>query len=169
MNVSDAIRSKRAIRQFQDKALPDEVVKAIVNAGRLSGSAKNRQPWSFVVVRERAALEGLATCGEYCGHLAGAAMAVALVTPDPFQRLSVPFDLGRTTQNMMLAAWEQGVGSVMATIYQPDKAREVLGVPADHVVPWCISFGYPLEDPSQRPPHKGGRRPFEDVVHWERW
>ena len=56
MNVGDAIQSKRAVRQFQDKPLPDEVVAAIVNAGRLSGSAKNRQPWSFVLVRERATL-----------------------------------------------------------------------------------------------------------------
>jgi nitroreductase len=169
MNVMDAIRSKRAVRQFQDKPLPDEVVETIVDAGRLSGSAKNRQPWSFIVVRDRAALEGLSTCGEFCGHLAGAAMAIALVTPDPHQRLSMPFDLGRTTQNMMLAGWELGVGSVMATIYQPNKAAEILGVPPDYVIPWCISFGYPLEDPSRRPPRKGGRRTFEDVVHWDRW
>ena len=145
------------------------MVKAIVNAGRLSGSSKNTQPWSFVAVRERAALEQLATCGQYAGHLAGAAMAVALVTPDPFTRSSVPFDLGRATQNMMLAAWGHGVGSVMATIYQPDKAAEILGVPDEYVIPWCISFGYPLEDPSQRPPRVGGRRSFDEVVHWETW
>ena len=76
MNVGDAIQSKRAVRQFQDKPLPDEVVEAIVNAGRLSGSAKNRQPWSFVLVRERATLNQLATCGAFAGHLAGAALDV---------------------------------------------------------------------------------------------
>lgn len=169
MNVADAIQGKRAVRQFQDRPLPDDVVEAILNAGRLSGSAKNTQPWAFVVVRERAALEQLATCGAFAGHMAGAAMVVALVTPDPFARLTVPFDLGRTTQNMMLAGWEKGVGSVMATIYQPDRVSEILGLPEGYGVPWCISFGYPLEDTSARPPHKGGRRIFDEVVHWEQW
>lgn len=168
MNVTQAIKSKRAVRNFKDEPIPDDVVQAIVNAGRLSGSAKNMQAWQFIVVRERATLQQLATCGQFAAHLAGAAMAVALVTPDPFLRLSVPFDLGRTTQNMMLSAWEQGVGSVMATIYHVDKAAEILSVPPDHVVTWCISFGYPAED-SQQPPSKAGRQQIDDVVHWEKW
>ena len=168
MNVSDAIKSKRAIRKFEDRPIADDVVEAIVNAGRLSGSAKNMQAWQFVVVRQRDALEQLASCGAHAGHLAGAAMAVALVTPDPFYRLTVPFDLGRTTQNMMLTAWEHGVGSVMATIYQADKAARILNVPDDYVVVWCISFGYPAEGSQPNVP-RTGRLKVNDVVHWDKW
>ncbi len=166
--IFNLIKSKRAVRQFRDEQLPEEILQQILEAGRLSGSAKNRQPWYFVAVQERDTLKALSTCGAYASHLAGAALGVALVVEDPFERLTTPFDLGRTTQNMMLAAWSQGVGSVMATIYQPDKAREILGVPMDYTIPWCISFGYPAES-QDRPPRKGGRRGSDDVIHWERW
>lgn len=168
--VYDVVKAKRAVRTFKDEPLPDEVVERILNAGRLSGSAKNMQPWQFVAVRNRDTLSELSECGAYARHLAGAALGVALVTPDPFYRLTVPFDFGRATQNMMLTAWEAGVGSVMATIYQPDRARAVLGVPPEYVIPWCISFGYP--DESQARPSvvkKGGRLGAADVIHYEKW
>lgn len=165
--VYNAIKSRRAVRQFRDEPLPDEAVRRILNAGRLSGSAKNRQPWHFVAVRSRETLRALATCGVSAGHLAGASLGVALVA-DPFERLTVPFDLGRAAQNMILAAWEMGIGSVMATIYQPDKARDILGVPPELTIPWCISFGYPAE-PTDHPPRKDGRREFDEVVHRECW
>lgn len=166
--IYTAIKTRRAVRRFRDERLPDDAVRCILNAGRLSGSAKNRQPWHFIAVSDRETLQALGTYGAYAGHLAGAALGVALVTADPFERLTVPFDLGRAAQNMMLAAWEMGIGSVMATIYQPDKARDILGVPEGFVIPWCISFGYPAE-PTDRPAHKGGRREFDEVVHWEQW
>ncbi len=167
-SVFDTIKAKRAVRTFTDEPLPDEVVERILDAGRRSGSAKNMQPWQFIAVRNHEVLEALSACGKGAWHLAGAGLGVALVTPDPFYRLSVPFDLGRTTQNMMLAAWEMGVGSVMATIYWPDRARAALGVPPDHIIPWCISFGYPAE-PQDRPARKGGRQGLADVVHYEMW
>lgn len=167
--VYDAIRTKRAVREFRDEPLPDEVVERILNAGRLSGSAKNMQPWHFVAVRDRDTLRGLSQSGAFARHLAGAALGVALVTADPFYRLTVPFDLGRATQNMMLAAWEQGVVSVMATMYRPDVAREVLGVPDEYTIPWCISFGYPGEPDQRAVGWKQGRRGRDDVVHYERW
>jgi nitroreductase len=165
--VYNAIKSRRAVRQFRDEPLPDDAVRRILNAGRLSGSAKNRQPWHFVAVRDRETLRALSTCGAYAGHLAEAALGVALVA-DPFERLTAPFDLGRAAQNMILVAWEMGIGSVMATLYQPDKARDLLGIPPEYTIPWCISFGYPAEKVDQ-PPRKGGRREFDEVVHWERW
>jgi nitroreductase len=166
--VFETIKAKRAIRQFRDEPLPEEVTRLILEAGRLSGSAKNMQPWHFIAVQERDTLKKLAACGAYAGHLSGAALGVALVTADPFYRLSVPFDLGRATQNMMLTAWSLGVGSVMATIYQPDRACDILLVPAEYTIPWCISFGYPAE-PVERPARKGGRRTSQEVIHRERW
>ncbi|HEC24347.1 MAG TPA: nitroreductase [Chloroflexi bacterium] len=166
--VFELIRSKRAVRRFRDEPLPESVVTLILEAGRLSGSAKNRQPWHFIAVQKRETLRELAACGAFAGHLAGAALGVALVTGDPFLRLTVPFDLGRAAQSMMLTAWSLGVGSVMATIYRPDRACDILGVPPEYTIPWCISFGYPAE-PSDRPPRRGGRRAADEVIHREHW
>lgn len=164
----DLVKSKRAVRQFRDEPLPPDLVRQILDAGRLAGSAKNLQPWHFIAVQNRETLKALSRCGMYAGHLAGAQLGVALVTHDPYLKLTVPFDLGRAAQNMMLTAWAAGVGSEMATIYQPDRARESLGVPEDFTIPWCISFGYPAETASH-PPRKGGRRPAEEVFHFEHW
>lgn len=166
--VFEIIRTTRSIRQFQETPLPEAIITQILEAGRLAGSAKNSQPWHFVAVQNRETLRALSTCGEFAGHLSGAALGVALVTEDPFYRITVPFDLGRASQNMILTAWSLGVGSVMATIYQPDKAREILGIPPDYVVPWCLSFGYPMES-QDRPPRKGGRRAAAEVIHREKW
>lgn len=166
--VFETIKIARSIRQFKDERLPEEVVREILEAGRRAGSAKNSQPWHFIAVQERETLKALSTCGGFAGHLAGASLGVALATEDPFMRLTVPFDLGRASQNMILTAWSLGVGSVMATIYQSDRAADILGVPPSHVIPWCISFGYPTE-PTNRPPRKGGRRDASELIHWERW
>lgn len=170
MDVSEAIRTKRAIRKFQDKPLPDEAVRAILNAGRRAQSSKNSQPWHFVVVRERATLEALGKMGTYAGHLAGAALGVVFVTVDPAVRWAIMFDSGQSASYMQLQAWELGIGSCLATIYEPDQARALLGVPFEFTIHVAISFGYP--DPAElapRPPKPAGRRPLEDVVHWEKW
>jgi nitroreductase len=164
----ELVKSKRSVREFAEKPLPQEIIHQILNAGRLSGSAKNMQPWHFVAVERRETLVELSQCGTWAGHLAEAGLGVALVTADPFLRLTVPFDLGRAAQNMMLTAWAAGIGSEMATIYQPDRAREILGVPDEFTIPWCISFGYPSQA-EQPPARKGGRRTAEDVIHFETW
>jgi nitroreductase len=170
MNVSDAIRTKRAVRQFTDQPLPDEVVRTILNAGRRAQSAKNIQPWRFVAVRERQTLQKLSTLGTYAGHMAGAALAVLILTPDPASRFSVMFDAGQAASYMQLAAWELGVGSCLATIYEPEQARELLGFPAEWHARVAISFGYPLEPATLTRPNKaGGRETLDEVVKWERW
>ena len=170
MNVQDAIRTKRAVRKFTPEPLPEETILAILNAGRRAQSAKNKQPWQFIAVQERSTLEALSRLGTYAGHLAGAALGVVLATPDPSARWSILFDAGQAAAYMQLAAWERGVGSCLATIYQPDDARRLLSVPGDVFLPVAISFGKPLDPRAlQSPPRKGGRQPLESLVHWERW
>jgi nitroreductase len=170
MNVSDAIRTKWAIRQFKEKPLPDEVVHTILNAGRRSQSSKNNQPWQFMAIREKSVLKDLSETGTYAGHLAGAALGVAILVPDPDERFQTLFDSGQAAAYMQLAAWEQGVGSCLASIYEPEKAREILGYPADWQVRICISFGYPLDEGMlSAAPKKGGRKPLDEMVHWEKW
>jgi hypothetical protein len=126
MNVSEAIRTKRAVREFLAEPLPDESVRAILYAGRRAQSAKNTQPWHFIAIRNRDTLKTLSGMGTWAGHLAGAALGVVILTPDPAQRYSIMFDAGQSASYMQLAAWELGIGSCLATIYEPEKARELL-------------------------------------------
>jgi nitroreductase len=170
MNVSDAIRLKRAVREFSDQPLSQEVILAILNAGRRAQSSKNTQPWHFIAITDKAVLKQLSECGEWAGHLAGAALGVAIVHPDPSEKFQILFDIGQAAAYMQLAAWEMGIGSCLATIYDVEKAREVLGFPADLLIHFAISFGYPLSSEKLTlTPHKGGRRSLDEIVHWERW
>jgi nitroreductase len=173
MDTGTAIRTKRMIRAFEDRPLAPADLELILDAGRHAGSSKNQQRWDFIVVEDRARLRELAAVGPFAGHLAGAAVAVALVTPDPRRAgasLSVLWDLGGAAENMMLAAWELGIGSCPATVYEPALARELLGYPEDRSCEYLLSFGYPA-DPTDlsRPPKAGGRRAADEIVHRERW
>lgn len=173
MSVRDAIETKRVIRRFTDRPLEPDHLVAILNAGRRAASSKNLQRWDFIVCRDRAHLAELAAVGRTADHLAGAAVAIALVTPDPHapgSPLSIVFDLGMAAGNMMLAAWELGLGSVPATVYDHDLARELLGYPADRHCEYLLSFGYPADpDDLVRPNRAGGRQALADIVHDERW
>jgi nitroreductase len=173
MSVWDAITTKRAVRQFTDAPLTLEHLDRILRAGRRSGSSKNLQRWDFIVCRDRAHLRELAAVGPYAGHLAGAAVGIALVTPNPETAdapLSIMFDLGQAAAYMMLAAWELGIGSVPATVYEHDLARQLLGYPDTHHCEYILSFGYPADASQLTAANKPGqRRPLEEIVHEERW
>jgi len=170
MNVSDAIRTKRAVRKFQEKPLTEETMRAILNAGRRSQSSKNNQDWRFIAITDKAVLKELSQCGEWAGHIAGAALAVAILTPSPGEKFQYLFDAGQSAAFMQLAAWELGIGSCPASIYDSEKAREVLGFPPEWHVRLALSFGYPAdEEKLSAAPKKGGRKGLEEVVHWEKW
>lgn len=170
MNVSEAIRTKRAIRKFQARALPEDVIHAILNAGRRSQSSKNEQTWQFIAIRDKSILKALSECGTWAGHLAGAALGVAILTPDPDSKFQIMFDAGQAAAFMQLAAWEMGVGSVPASIYETEKARQILGFPSEWHLRIALSFGYPLdEEKLSAAPKRGGRRSLEELVHWDRW
>ena len=169
----EAVRLKRAIRRFDERPLEPAHLERILEAGRRSGSSKNLQRWSFIVCRDREHLGQLATLGPYAGHLAGAAVAIALVTPDPRgpeAPLSILFDLGQAAASMMLVAWELGIGSCPATVYEQEKAKELLGYPDGM---WCenlLSFGYPADPERLTAPNRpGGRRPLDELMFRERW
>ena len=170
MNVSDAIRTKRAIRKFQDKPLPENLVRAILNAGRRSQSSKNVQAWQFIAIQEKATLKALSECGEWAGHIAGATLCVAILTPEPSEKFQTMFDAGQTAAFMQLLAWELGVGSCPASIYDFERARAILGFPPEWHLRIALSFGYPADDEKlSAAPKKGGRMSLDEVIHWERW
>ncbi len=164
MPVTESIRTFRAVRRFTDQPLPEEAIRTILNAGRRAQSSKNTQPWHFIAIRDRNTLRQLSECGRYAGHLAGAAFAVALVFS-----VSDRFDVGQVAAYMQLAAWELGIGSCIASMWEPEKAKAILGIPEDQHFTIAISFGYPLPEELSRPSRKNARKPFDEVVFWERW
>lgn len=170
MDVSTAIRQKRAIRKFSSISLSDQEKRRILNAGRRSQSSKNTQPWHFIAIDDKKILKKLSKTGLFAGHLAGASMGVAILTPDPDKRFSIMFDAGQAAAYMQLAAWELGIGSCLASIYKPERAREILGFPMNWHLRLAISFGYPKKKGIlEASPKKGGRKAIEEVIRWNAW
>jgi nitroreductase len=171
MDVLDAIRVKRAVRDFAPTPLPEDAVRTILNAGRRAQSSKNSQPWQFVVVTDKDILRQLSLTGDFASHLAGAAVGVVIVTPDePERRDWLMFDVGQAASYMQLAAWELGVGSVIATIYHPGQAQAILGIPEGYRCDVALSFGYPADaSVLTTPPRPGGRKPLDEMTHRNRW
>ena len=173
MDTWQAIDTTRTIRKFEDRPLEPEHLQRILDAGRRAGSSKNSQRWDFVACTDRAHLTQLSEVGPYAQHIATAAAAIALVVPDPATNdapYSIMWDLGRAAQNMTLAAWELGIGSVPATVYNQDLARELLGYPADYWCEFLLSFGFPTNPEALTwKKRAGGRKQLEAIVHYERW
>ena len=170
MQVTQAIRTKRAVRQFTADPIPDQQLVEILNAGRRAQSAKNRQPWHFMAVRDRGTLKALSKLGTYADQLAEAAVAIAILTPDPGERWSIMFDAGQAAAYMQLAAWDLGIGSCPVTIYESEKARALLGFPPEFQLNAVLSMGYPADpDALHRPPQAGGRKSFKEKVSFDRW
>jgi nitroreductase len=165
------IRSKRDTRAYAEQPVPEEVLHRILQAGRMAGSAKHAQPCRFVVIRSPEQKRAIAGCGDFTPHLPAAPLLIAIVTlPDAGQWEPVratSFESGRAAQNMMLAAWAEGITSCPTTMHRHDDAARVLGLPPEHRVTWVIAFGYPAEQAATREPRP--RLPLDEYVHQERW
>ena len=172
MDTIDAIRTLRVVRNYADKPISEEEVRALADSARKTGSSKNTQRWDFVTVRDKVALARLSGVTIYAKHLpyAGAAIALVVDKPDPDHPRSVLWDLGRAAQNITLAAWEMGIGSCPITVQDFGLAAEVLGLPEDKECQYLIALGWPADpDDLKRPPQAGGRKSYDEVVHTERW
>jgi nitroreductase len=173
MDTWTAISTKRAVREFADRPLDEGHLTRILDAGRHAHSSKNTQRWTFVVVQDRERLERLSKVGPWAGHLATAAAGIALVTPtteDGDDPPSVMFDLGQAASQMMLAAWDVGVGTCPVTAYEPELAAEILDLPDGQRCRYLISAGYPARPgDATRPPKSGGRKSLAEIVHRETW
>jgi nitroreductase len=165
MDTFLAIASKRDQREYADREIPEETARRILDAGRISGSAANRQPWRFVAVRDRSLLERVAETVYEPANLLGAKLAVAIVVSD-----SPGFDCGRAAQNMMLAAWNEGVTSCPNGMPDPARAAVALGLPEGERPLNILTFGYPSRprDPETRSAEewiaRAKRKPFDEVV-----
>jgi nitroreductase len=169
--VYDAIRSLRVVRAFRPDPIPREVLDEILEAGRWTGSSKNRQGWAFVVVDDAEGRDRLASAGSFSGPIRASAVSVALVRTAEGN----DFDIGRVAQNIMLAAAARGVGSCPVTLHDSDRARQVTGIPPDAECRYAVALGYADEGPEQaqrtrrREQGVSGRKPVGDIVHWGIW
>ena len=169
MDTYKSIVSLRSIRHFdRSKPVDEPALHRILQAGRMSGSSKNSQPWWFIVIQDQTALAALSKCGNSAQHLADATIAIAIVFDPQFYRGE--FDSGRAAQNMMLAAWNDGIGSCLASMHDEDETRKVLNVPDEYRLQHIISFGYPPEKNLSTPAVKRpGRKPLAEIVFQEKW
>jgi nitroreductase len=171
METWDAITARRDVRDFDERPLPHELLVRILEAGRRAPSARNWQPWDFVVVTDREQLGELANVAPGARHVATSAATIALILPhadDPGARDRAQYDLGQATMAMMIAAADLGIGSGHAGVADRDLARRLLGLPEDRYAARLIDLGYPADRPL-RPIRNPDRRPFDEVVHWGRW
>jgi nitroreductase len=162
-----AIASRRDQRRYLPEALDEDVVRRILDAGRLAGSASNRQPWTFVVVERRDVVEALAPAVFAPGNVLGAGLVVAVVVSG---KGPVSFDAGRAAQNMLLAAWNEGLASCPNGIADRDAAHATLGLSEDETPVIVLTFGSPdrPRDPRSRTAEewsaRANRRPLDVVV-----
>jgi nitroreductase len=162
-----AIASRRDQRRYVPGALPDDVVGRILDAGRLSGSSGNRQPWTFVVVEAPERVEALSRGVFVPGNVLGAGLVVAVVVAG---RGPVSFDAGRAAQNMLLVAWNEGVASCPNGISDRDAVRAVLELGEDEAPAIVLTFGVPERRPEPQARSaaewsaRANRRPLDDVV-----
>jgi nitroreductase len=171
METWDAITSRRNVREFAGRAIPDADLERVLEAGRIAPSSQNNQPWDFVVVTDREILRELANVWRGGGHVARAAAAVALVIGDeeePRVRERNRFDIGQATMQMMIAAADLGIGAGHSAVGDQDLARSILRVPDGKFVAFIMDLGYPADRPL-RPGTRLKRRPFDDVVHRNGW
>src|SRR2546422_4393631 len=173
MDAYKVVVTKRDTRTYTDQPIPDEVLQRILQAGRMAGSSKNTQPVRLVVIRDREWLKQIAECGKFSQPLLGAQAGIAVCcAPD-----GSDFDAGRAAQNMMVAAWNEGIASCPTSVHDQPCIIEKLGLPQDDVgeasgrkgwrVVVIIALGYP--EPSVPMSMGRARVPVEDYVMWEKW
>jgi nitroreductase len=154
----DFIINLRVIRDYETNPLSTEDLEAILEAGRMTGSSKNRQDWSFIAVTDPDRLQGLSEHGDFTQPVRDSAATVVLVQEEGGNM----FDIGRAAQNMMLASKAIGVASCPITLHRDGDAREYMGAPSGTVVRYAVALGYPTAD--AKPAKMGGRKSAESVI-----
>jgi nitroreductase len=163
MDAFETIRTMLAIRRYQDRPVPEATLRRVAEAGRLTGSAKNVQPWHFIVVQDRPTLQKLGALARTGAHVAQAAAAIVVaIDKSPF----AVSDASRAIQSMLLAAWAEGVGSNWVGFGGMEDVKALLGIPARLDVLAILPLGYPAVPVGRG---KKNRKPLSAVTHRERF
>lgn len=163
MDAFQAIIGKRDRREYDSRPIPEDVLHRILQAGRMAGSSSNTQTIRYIVMRDQAAKQGLAPAGPGTAPLVNAPLSIVIVQ----ERGRRDFDVGRAAQNMMVAAWAEGIHTCPIGLREEEVASKALGLPDTHVAAIGISFGYPAA--SATPGESRPRLPLEELVHYDRW
>jgi len=163
MEVFDAVRTVLAVRRYQEKAVPATIVRRIVEAGRLTGSSLNRQPWHFIVVENSQTLRRLGALAQSGPYIAQAPLAVVVAIDKT--RFAVS-DASRAIQSMILTAWSEGIGSNWVGFQGLTEIKPLLGIPDTLDVLAIIPFGYPAQPVGQG---KKQRKPLSQMASRERF
>lgn len=163
MEVFEAIRTLLSVRSYQDRPVPEESIRRILEAGRLTGSAKNGQPWQFVVVQDRGTLQRLGELVRSGAHVAQAPLAIAVaIEKTPF----AVSDASRAIQSMLMTAWADGLGSNWVGFAPMTEVGALLNVPENMEVLALLPVGYPAQAVGQG---KKQRKDLSEIAHRERF
>jgi nitroreductase len=169
LSVLDVIKARGSIRSYKDKPIPKQVLLDILEAARMAQSADNRQPWEFIVVTDLAIRKKLAQAAGNQSFVGEAAtVVVCLANPEesasvgPFEGFLV--DLAIAIENMVLTAWDLGIGSCWIGAYNEGKVKELLDVPMNLRVMSLLTLGYP--DEKAGPKH---RKDLDEIVHYQKY
>ncbi len=164
MDAIQALRERRSVRAYESgKAIPREDIETLVDCGRLAATARNVQPWEFVVVTDPGKLQEIAALAENGRHIADSAACIAVLCEEGRYYLE---DGAAATQNILTAAWALGIGSCWVAGDKKayaEQVRDLLGAPQHCKLVSLISLGYPHKIPDP------AKRSLEDVLHWEQY
>ena len=165
MKCIDEVLNRRSIRRFKNEAVSEEVMNSILEAGRRAPSATNQQPWHFVVARDHTEKEACTFQGfnRFASEAPFVVVGLYRRSEAIIEKLSL-MDVTIALQNMVVAAWVQGVGSCWMGAFDEGKLRDTLNLPEDARIVGAVAFGIPDEKPSQ--PTK---KPLSDIVHFDKW
>lgn len=172
MDVQEAIRNRIAVRQFKPDIIPDDLLLKTLEAARWAPSPFNLQPWEFIIIKNKETLKSISSFARYSGYLEKAPMAIAVIVPhiggkfEWIESIGEPgFAAAMAVQNIMLAAWENGLGTCWVSIDR-EKVREILNVPGNYFVLTILPIGYPEKAP---PKHDdASRKKLKDFIYYEK-
>jgi len=156
LSTYDVVLTRRSIRQFQSRPVPRDVLKKIANSARLAPSAANRQPLEFIAVDDFHVRAAIFPCLKWAGYIAPEgnprpgqepAAYVMVLANLKIRETGFSRDVGAAMENMILTAWEEGIGSCWIVSVDKDKVCEILSIPDGYMLDSVLSLGYPAESP----------------------
>ena len=163
LDTYNEILRLRALRSYENRPVSPDHVDQLIEAARWTGSSKNLQNWSFIVVDDPQQVVALAGAGDFTDPMRDAPLTIALIQ----EPAGYEFDTGRLAQNIMLAADALGLASCPITLHRDEVAAEVHGLPEDRRCRYAVAVGYPSD--SAAPKNFGGRKPVEELLHHNRY
>ncbi|HEY9247064.1 MAG TPA: nitroreductase family protein [Candidatus Methanoperedens sp.] len=171
MEVFEAVRNRGSVRRFRSEIIQDEILDKILEAARWAPSPFNSQPWEFIIIKDKSTLRAISKHARYSGYLEAVPMAVAVIVSPMNDKFSWVESIGEprfaaamAVQNMMLVAWELGIGTCWVSI-ERDKVRELLRVPDTHYILTVIPLGYPEIPPVKH--EDNFRKKISDFTFYE--